>query len=119
MDRRPGESRASLVSPADEAHLDLLEAGGLTGAQLGVAILARGPHRLDRGADVVIARAGAHERAEVVALCREEAGVQRSVRRQAGARAVGAERPPDRRDGPRLPCPLPGAGGAPGPPPTS
>src|SRR2546427_9166249 len=81
---------------ADEAHLDLLEPLRVRAAQLRVAIVALRPDREDGDAQVVVGRAGTQELAQVVALRREETGVERTVRRESRARALRAERLRDR-----------------------
>src|SRR5437773_8680094 len=85
---------------SDEAHLDLVQAGGVLGAKLRVAIGPLRPDRSDRFRDLVIARAAAHERAQVVALRREEARVQRAIGGKACSGAVRAERLGHRGDDP-------------------
>src|SRR5205823_1926534 len=95
--------RASRRLSADEGHLDLVQPGRLAGALLGVAVRALDPCRGDRGADVIVGCAGAHETAQVAARGGEEAGVQAAVSGEPGPGAVGAERLGDRGDDADLP----------------
>ena len=80
-----------------------MQPGRLAGALLGVAVRALDPCRGDRGADVIVGCAGAHETAQVAARGGEEAGVQAAVSGEPGPGAVGAERLGDRGDDADLP----------------
>src|SRR6266516_43312 len=103
-----GLARAGLVRwlggllAADVRHLHLrlhpLDAAGLAGALLGVAVGPLGP---DRGQDLaqrLVARAGAQRAAQVVPGGGEQAGVELAVGRQPGAGAAAAKRLGDRGD---------------------
>src|SRR5690349_12362046 len=83
------------ASTADVMHLDAPAARGGGGigraAKLGVAVIACGPDRRQRGADLFVAAAAAQQRAQVVALRGEEAEEQLAFGGQAGAVAVAAE----------------------------
>src|SRR6266566_7044172 len=83
---------AGAALPADEAHFDLVQSRGLLRAQVGVAVRSVGPHHGDRARDLFISSSAPQERAEIMPLCREEARVERAVRRQSRAGAVRAER---------------------------
>src|SRR5438093_852845 len=87
-----GAASASPTSASDEAHLDLLEADGLLGAQLGITVVAGSPDRGDRFGDLRVVHLTPHQAAEIVALRREQAGVKGSVGREPRPRAVRAER---------------------------
>src|SRR6188472_37200 len=84
-------------------HLDPRELGGPLGADLGVAVGAPRPDAGDSVAQVLVARSGAEQRAQVGAAEREQAGVELSLRGDPRPRAVAAERLGDRRDDPDLP----------------
>src|SRR4051794_32233855 len=98
---RPGAaettwSRAPLA--AHREHLDPRQVLGRGASELRVAIRADAPDGRDRVAQLVVRCAGAERLAEVVSVCREEAGVELAVGGQPGAGAVPAERLRDRRD---------------------
>src|SRR3990170_6353032 len=78
--------------PADVRHLDLGQPWGLGRAQLRVAVLAHRPALRQEGGDLLVALAASQQLAEVVPNDPEQAGVQPSVRREAGAGAVATER---------------------------
>src|ERR1700719_1270455 len=59
-------------------------------------------HRLDVGDQILVARAVAEQRPQIVIVLAEEAGAQLTVGRPANARAVSAEGLRDRRDQPDL-----------------
>src|SRR5262249_62202298 len=93
-------------SAADVAHLDLARTGrrvdGALRAELGVAVAAYAPDLGQLGRDVLVARAGADQGAQIVAAHREEAGVELSLGRDPRAGAVAAERLRHGRDDPDL-----------------
>src|SRR5450755_3169022 len=85
-------------SAADVAHLDLGQRLRPFRAALGIAVPALRPDRGKIVGDCVVGAAAAQERAQIVALGREEAGIELAVGRQARARAVAAKRLRDRGD---------------------
>src|SRR5207253_283743 len=108
----PGQSRYGATlwwlgrSAADEAHLDLVQAGRLAGAQVRIAIGADAPDIADEAGDLLIARAAPHQAAQIVALRREEARIQRSVGGKTRTRAVRTEGLGDRGDHTDLAAPV-------------
>src|ERR1700739_221981 len=76
---------------ADIRHLDLRQRSCMLGTNLGVAVGALQPDRRDIVAYLVVARASAHQRAQIVAGGREETGVEPAVGGESCARAVAAE----------------------------
>src|SRR5690606_9215288 len=91
--RRAAPRRAR--SPADVAHLDAAAPGaGVRGqgpAQLRIPVVAALPDVADRRSQFLVARAAAQQRAQVVAVAREEAQVHLALGGQARAVAVAAE----------------------------
>src|SRR4051794_28997562 len=99
--RRAGGS-AARRSPADVVHLDPTLAAAAIGpgeaAQLRVAVAALLPDEADGRRDLGVARAAAHERAQVVAAAGEQAEKELALGREARAVAVAAERARHARD---------------------
>src|SRR3972149_4358090 len=93
--------------PSYVGHLDLAQRGRLGGADLGITVGARAPDAPDRGADLLVRRAAAHERAQIVSGGREQAGVDHAVGREARAAAVAAKSLGHRRDAADLAAPVP------------
>src|SRR5207248_2253280 len=86
------------ASAADVAHLDLRYPARRRRADLGVAVGASLPHGGDRLRDGRVVVTAAQQRAQIVALRREEARVEATVGGEPRARAVAAERLRHRRD---------------------
>src|SRR5581483_7503243 len=82
----------------DVGHLDFGQPRRFLSANLGIAIIARLPHRCDLVADLVVARAAAQERLEVVARLREKAGEERALGGEPHPGAARAEGLRDRGD---------------------
>src|SRR6266480_3699682 len=75
-------------SAADIAHLDLGQRRGPFRADLGVAVGAPGPDRGKRVDDLLVRAAVPQQRAKIVAVSREQAGIELAVGRQTSTRAV-------------------------------
>src|SRR5581483_62425 len=88
----------SAASAADVGHLDLRRRRGLGRPELGVAVRAAPPDRAEALGELLVGGAETQRRAQIVAASREEARVQPSLGRQAGAGATAAERLCDGRD---------------------
>ena len=82
----------------DVRHLDLRPARRLSGTALRVAISPDMPDRVQFRRDLVVACAATEERAEVMAICGKEAGVELALGREANARARATEGLRDRGD---------------------
>ena len=105
------EPRPPVDNPVDDAgdgqppiaNISILGRSDVDGrAQLRVAVVAGAPRVGEERHERLVGGAVAQDRPDVAAGHREQARVQLAVGRQAGARAVPAERPRDRRDDPEL-----------------
>src|SRR6056297_3529606 len=87
-------------SAADVIHFDLFDAhlAATFRAQLAVAVAAVAPYAVDDPAELRIVHAAAHGPAQIRTPGSKQACIDASVRRQAGPRAVAAERLRDRTD---------------------
>src|SRR5262245_25628712 len=94
----PTLDHSHVRSSPDIGHLHLRKVYRVVRADLRVAIGPSAPDPPDLGADLLVRRPAAHDRAQVVAANAEQARVQASLGRQPRARAVAAERLCDRGD---------------------
>src|SRR4029077_5537936 len=79
-------------SPSDVGHFDLREGARLGRAELGIAVGPAAPDAADQLGKLLVAGPEPQRRAEIVAFQREEAGVEATLGREAGAGAAAAER---------------------------
>src|SRR5512140_4035911 len=79
-------------SAADVGHFYFALLRRFRGADFGVAVVARAPHRGNRRADVRVGLALTQQGAKIVAGSREQAGVEHALGGNAGAGAGAAER---------------------------
>src|SRR3990167_1604876 len=80
----------TLLAP-DVGHFDLAQRGGFSGADLRIPVRAHAPDRTNRRGKCIVGRARAQQRAQVVAVGREQARVEHTIRGQTHARAFAAE----------------------------